>query len=91
MDMATLLPYLVQALGGAIGGNVLGALTRGGGGVVGRTLIGAIGGVGAAYAAGNVEAIGGITAMWGDLIEGENRRPPRQPDHWRWPAAAFSV
>ena len=46
MDMATILPYLVQALGGAVGGNILGAVTRGGGGVVGRTIIGAIGGVG---------------------------------------------
>ena len=72
MDMATILPYLVQALGGAIGGNVLGALTRGGGGVVGRTLIGALGGVAAGWAGGNVEAVGGITAMWGGLIDGEN-------------------
>jgi hypothetical protein len=72
MDMATILPWLVLAVGGAVGGNILGALTKGGGGVVGRTVIGAIGGVAAGWAAGNVEAVGGITAMWGGLIEGEN-------------------
>jgi hypothetical protein len=72
MDMATILPYLVQALGGAIGGNVLGAVTRGGGGIVGRTIIGALGGVAAGWAGGNVEAVGGVTSMWANLIEGEN-------------------
>lgn len=72
MDMATILPFAVQALGGAIGGNVLGAITRGGGGLLGRTLIGAIGGLAAGYAGGNVEAVGNVTAMWSNLIEGEN-------------------
>ncbi|MBL8530804.1 MAG: hypothetical protein JNK94_03635 [Hyphomonadaceae bacterium] len=72
MDMATILPFIVQAVGGAIGGNVLGALTRGGGGLVGRTLIGAIGGIAAGYAGGNVEAVGNITHLWSGLIEGEN-------------------
>ena len=72
MDMATILPFLVQAVGGAVGGNILGALTRGGGGVVGRTVIGALGGVAAGWASGNFEAVGGITTMWGGLIDGEN-------------------
>jgi len=72
MDMATLLPFIVQAVGGAVGGNILGALTRGGGGVAGRSIIGAIGGIAAGYAAGNVEAVGNITQMWGGLIQGEN-------------------
>lgn len=72
MELATILPYLVQALGGAVGGNILGALTRGGGGVVGRTVIGALGGVGLAFAAGNVEALGNVTSMWSNLIDGEN-------------------
>lgn len=72
MELATILPYIVQALGGAVGGNILGALTRGGGGVVGRTVIGAIGGVGAAFAATQVPAIGGVTEMWSGLIDGEN-------------------
>lgn len=72
MDMATILPYAAQALGGVVGGNILGALTRGGGGILGRTVIGAIGGVAAGYAAGNVEAVGNIAAMWSNLIEGEN-------------------
>lgn len=72
MELATILPYLVQALGGAIGGNILGAVTRGGGGVVGRTVIGALGGVGLAFGAEQVEALGNVTAMWSGLIEGEN-------------------
>ncbi|HVK79431.1 MAG TPA: hypothetical protein VM915_02355 [Verrucomicrobiae bacterium] len=72
MDMATILPFAVQALGGAVGGNILGALTRGGGGLLGRTIIGAIGGLAAGYAGGNVEAFGNVTSMWSNLIEGEN-------------------
>ncbi len=72
MDMATILPYAAQALGGVVGGNILGALTRGGGGLIGRTVLGALGGVAAGYAGGNVEALGSITAMWSNLIEGEN-------------------
>jgi hypothetical protein len=72
MDMATILPFIVQAIGGAVGGNILGALTRGGGGIVGRTIIGAIGGIAAGYAAGNVQAVSDIAANWGGLIEGEN-------------------
>jgi hypothetical protein len=72
MDMATILPYVVQAVGGAIGGNILGALTRGGGGVAGRSIIGALGGVAAAYAAGAVPQVGGVAEMWSNLIEGEN-------------------
>lgn len=72
MELATILPYVLQALGGAVGGNILGALTRGGGGIAGRTLIGALGGVGLAYASTAVPAIGNVTAMWGGLIDGEN-------------------
>ena len=72
MDLATILPYVVQALGGAIGGNILGAVTRGGGGLLGRTVIGAIGGVAAGFAGGNVDAVGNITNMWSGLIDGEN-------------------
>ena len=59
-------------MGGAIGGNILGAITRGGGGLLGRTLIGAIGGLAAGYAGANVEAVGNVTSMWSNLIEGEN-------------------
>ena len=72
MDMATLMPYIVQAIGGAVGGNVLGGLTRGGGGLLGRTIAGALGGLAAGYAGGNVEAVSGVTAMWSGLMEGEN-------------------
>jgi hypothetical protein len=71
MDMATILPYVVQAVGGAIGGNVLGAITRGGGGIVGRTIIGALGGVAAGFAGGNVEAVSGVTSMWSSLVAGD--------------------
>jgi hypothetical protein len=66
------LPYVVAAVGGAVGGNILGALTRGGGGLVGRSLIGVIGGLGAYYCAGHVDAVGNITQMWSGLISGEN-------------------
>jgi hypothetical protein len=72
MDMTVLMPYIVQAIGGAVGGNILGALTRGGGGLIGRTLAGAIGGVGAGFGAANVEAIGNVASMWGNLIDGPN-------------------
>jgi hypothetical protein len=72
MDMATILPWAVLALAGALAGNILGALTRGGGGIGGRTIIGAIGGVAAGYAAMNVPAVQDIAANWSDLIEGEN-------------------
>lgn len=72
MDMATILPYVVLAVGGAVGGNILGALTRGGGGLVGRTIIGAVGGVAAGFAATAVPAVAGVTDMWSGLIDGEN-------------------
>lgn len=69
-----ILAYIVQAVGGAVTGNVMGALTRGGGGIVGRTLAGAIGGVAAGFAGEQVQAVGNITSMWGNLIEGDNGR-----------------
>lgn len=64
----TILAYIVQAVGGAVAGNILGAVTRGGGGIAGRTIIGALGGVAAGYAAGNVEAVSGIAANWANLM-----------------------
>jgi hypothetical protein len=70
MDQASILRFVVLAIGGVVGGNILGALTRGGGGVVGRTILGAIGGVGAWFAAANVGAVGGVTALWSDLLPG---------------------
>lgn len=72
MDWTTILPYAAQAIGGAVGGNILGAVTRGGGGLLGRTLIGAVGGVAAGWAGGNVEVVGGVASMWSNLIDGEN-------------------
>lgn len=47
MDLTTYLPIIVQAFGGLIAGNILGALTRGGGGALGRSLAGLVGGVAA--------------------------------------------
>jgi hypothetical protein len=67
----TILAYIVQAVGGAVAGNILGAVTRGGGGIAGRTIIGAIGGVAAGYAAENVAAVGGVTEMWNNLMAGD--------------------
>lgn len=72
MDWASIIPYAVQAIGGAIGGNIMGALTRGGGGMVGRTVIGAIGGVAAGWAGANIDAVGGVTSAWSNLIDGDN-------------------
>jgi len=78
MDMATILPWVILAVGGAVGGNVLGAVTRGGGGLAGRTIIGAIGGVAAGYAAGlgadapgAVPAVHNLAGSWQSLIQGE--------------------
>jgi hypothetical protein len=72
MDWATILPYAVHAIGGAVGGNILGAVTRGGGGLLGRTLIGALGGVAAGWAGGTEEVVSGVTSMWSNLIDVEN-------------------
>ncbi|MBI3439839.1 MAG: hypothetical protein HY054_14530 [Proteobacteria bacterium] len=60
----TILAYVVQAVGGAVSGNIFGALTRGGGGLVGRSLIGAIGGLVAGYGADHVAAVGNIADLW---------------------------
>jgi hypothetical protein len=49
MDIATLTPFIVQAIGGLIGGNLGGAAVRGGGGAAGRSIIGIIGGLAAGY------------------------------------------
>ena len=50
MDAGTYIPFTALGLGGAIGGNILGALLQGGGGAFGRTLLGVLGGVAAGYA-----------------------------------------
>ncbi len=68
MDLASITPWLVLAAGGALGGNLTGVITRGGGGLVGRTLFGAIGGVAAGYAALNVPAVSEIAINWGSLL-----------------------
>ena len=72
MDWTTILPYVAQAVGGAIGGNILGVLTRGGGGLPGRTIIGAIGGVALGYLASadgaNLEAVRNVTQNWSNLM-----------------------
>lgn len=71
MELAELMPFIVQAIGGAVGGNILGALTRGGGGIVGRTIIGAIGGVGAGYGAPMAVPADMLDSLY-SLIDGEN-------------------
>lgn len=71
MGLTELTPYLVQAVGGLIGGNLIGGLTRGGGGLVGRTILGAIGGVGAAYAA-PLALPPDLLLSLSTLIQGEN-------------------
>ena len=71
MELAEILPYVVQAIGGLVGGNILGALTRGGGGVIGRTIIGAIGGVAAGYGAPMALPSDLLTTLY-SLIDGEN-------------------
>ena len=63
--------YLVQALGGIVGGNLLGALTRGGGGAVGRPIIGATGGVAAGYGVASLPALGNIASYWSNLASGD--------------------
>lgn len=69
VTITTILPYVAQAVGGVIGGNILGMLTRGGGGIVGRSLIGAVGGVAlAAVGPGGMVHVGAIDTvvnMWG--------------------------
>jgi hypothetical protein len=69
MDIATLMPFIVQAIGGLIGGNLGGAATRGGGGVPGRSIIGIIGGLAAGY--GLQLGSPDTQAMLSSLISGE--------------------
>lgn len=49
MDMAFIIAHLVQAIGGLIGGNLVGAAMRGGGGPTGRAIVGAVGGLAAGF------------------------------------------
>ncbi len=51
MDLTLMTPFLVQALGGLVAGNILGAVVRGGGGAMGRSLVGIVGGLAAGWAA----------------------------------------
>ena len=51
MDAGIYIPFIALGLGGAIGGNILGALMQGGGGAFGRTILGVVGGVAAGYVA----------------------------------------
>ncbi len=47
MEMTSLLPVLAQAFGGLLAANVLAGLTRGGGGALGRSFAGIVGGAAA--------------------------------------------
>lgn len=68
----TILAYVVQAVGGAIAGNITGAVTRGGGGIAGRSIIGALGGVALGFVASpdgaNVGAVADIARNWSNLM-----------------------
>ncbi len=68
----TILAYAVQAIGGAIAGNITGAITRGGGGIAGRSIIGALGGVALGFVASpdgaNVAAVSNIASNWANLM-----------------------
>ena len=74
MDQATMLHYVVLALGGLVGANVIGALTRGGGGVIGRSLFGVIGGAAGGLAVEHVAQIGAASQLWSNLL-------PSSPDN----------
>lgn len=60
MDISAYLPLIVQALGGLAAGNITGALTRGGGGVLGRSIAGIIGGLAAGQGIGQVAGAEGL-------------------------------
>ena len=70
MDPIAYAPYAAQALGGALAGNVLGGLTRGGGGMIGRTLLGALGGVAAGYGAPHLAQAQDFVTAARTLLEG---------------------
>ena len=71
MDMSAYLPLIVQALGGLAASNIAGALTRGGGGVLGRSIIGIIGGLAAGQGLPQVaQADGALDAVYG-LAQGD--------------------
>ena len=70
--MDAYLPYIIQALGGLVAGNIVGGLVRGGGGVAGRSIIGAIGGLLAGFGLPQIpQAAGALEAVYG-LTEGPN-------------------
>lgn len=70
--MEAYLPLILQALGGVVGGNVVAGLTRGGGGVLGRTLAGIVGGLAAGQGLANVEqAQPALDAVYA-LLQGPN-------------------
>ncbi len=71
MDISAYLPLIVQALGGLAAGNIAGALTRGGGGVLGRSIIGIIGGLAAGQGLSQVDqAQGALDAVY-SLAQGD--------------------
>ncbi len=69
--MDAYIPLIVQALGGVIGGNVIGGLTRGGGGVLIRSIVGALGGVGAAQGLPQLEQAQPVLTAIYSLVQGE--------------------
>lgn len=74
MDFSPYLPWIAQALGGLAVGNVIGGLTRGGGGVVGRSIAGVIGGLAAGQVLPSVAQAGEILAAVYGLMDGDHGR-----------------
>jgi len=71
MDMSAYLPLIVQAIGGLAAGNITGALTRGGGGVLGRSIIGIIGGLAAGQGAPQIAQAEGLLEAVYSLAQGD--------------------
>lgn len=70
--MEAYLPIILQALGGLVGANVIGGLTRGGGGVFGRSLAGVVGGVAAGQGLPSVTEAQPLIEAVSTLLQGEN-------------------
>lgn len=74
MDYSVYIPFVLQALGGLVAGNILGGLTGGGGGALGRSIAGVIGGLAAGQGLPQVDqAQGVLDAVYG-LVQGEGGR-----------------
>ena len=71
MDISAYLPLLLQALGGLVAGNILGGLTRGGGGAVGRSIAGIVGGLAAGQGLPHLDQAKPVLDMVYGLMQGD--------------------